>query len=94
MTKAAIISMTQTLALELGGAGVRVNAIAPGIVETKFASTLVNNAEIMKRFNDRAPLGRHGQPDEVAPLCVYLGSDESSFLTGQTIAIDGGWSST
>jgi NAD(P)-dependent dehydrogenase (short-subunit alcohol dehydrogenase family) len=92
MTKAAIISMTQTLALELGGAGVRINAIAPGIIETKFAATLVNSPEIMKRFTDRAPLGRHGQPDEIAPLVVYLASDESAFMTGQTIAIDGGWS--
>ena len=94
MTKAAVISMTQTLALELGGAGVRINAVAPGIVDTKFAAALVKNPEILKRFTDRAPLARHGLPDEIAPLCVYLGSDESSFMTGQTLAIDGGWSAT
>jgi NAD(P)-dependent dehydrogenase (short-subunit alcohol dehydrogenase family) len=94
MTKAAVISMTQTLALEVGRARVRVNAIAPGLVDTKFAATLVQNAEARSHFTERAPLGRHGQPDEIAPLCVYLASDESSFLTGQTIAIDAGWTAT
>jgi NAD(P)-dependent dehydrogenase (short-subunit alcohol dehydrogenase family) len=94
MTKAAVISMTKTLALELGRAGIRINAIAPGVVETKFAATLVNNPDILKQFTDRAPLGRHGQPDEIAGLAVYLASDESSFLTGQTLAIDAGWTAT
>ncbi len=94
MTKAAIISMTQTLAFELGGARVRVNAIAPGLVETRFASALTSNPELSKHFTDRAPLHRHGQPDEIAPLAVYLAADESSFMTGQTVAIDGGWTAT
>jgi NAD(P)-dependent dehydrogenase (short-subunit alcohol dehydrogenase family) len=94
MTKAAIISMTQTLALELGGAGVRINAVAPGLVETKFASTLVSNPEVVSRYTNRAPLGRVGQPDDIAPMCVYLASDESSFVSGQTFAVDGGWTAT
>jgi NAD(P)-dependent dehydrogenase (short-subunit alcohol dehydrogenase family) len=94
MTKAAINSMTQTLALELGRARVRVNSIAPGLVDTRFAATLVGNPEIAKHFTDRAPLGRHGEPDEIAPLAVYLASDESSFMTGQIIAIDAGWTAT
>jgi NAD(P)-dependent dehydrogenase (short-subunit alcohol dehydrogenase family) len=94
MTKAAIISMTQTLALELGRAGVRVNAVCPGLVDTKFAATLVQNEEARRHFTERAPLGRHAVPDEIAPLCVYLASEESSFLTGQAIAIDAGWTAT
>ena len=93
MSKAAVISMTQTLAVELGRAGVRVNAIAPGLVETRFAATLINNPEIAKYMNERAPLGRHAQPEEIAPLAVFLASDEASFVTGQTYVIDGGFTS-
>jgi NAD(P)-dependent dehydrogenase (short-subunit alcohol dehydrogenase family) len=86
-TKAAVISMTQTLANELGSSGIRVNAIAPGLVETKFASTLVNNPAILERVVARTPLGRHAQPPELAGAAVYLLSDLASFTTGTT---DGG----
>jgi NAD(P)-dependent dehydrogenase (short-subunit alcohol dehydrogenase family) len=91
MTKAALISMTRTLATELGGGGIRVNAIAPGLVETYFASALVNSPEMSRYFTDRTALGRHGQPDEIAPAAVFLASDESSYLTGQVLPIDGGF---
>ena len=87
MTKAAVISMTKTLAFELGGDGIRVNAIAPGIVETKFARVLLESEDIAKRMHERTPLGRHAQPEEIAGAAVYLASDESSFVTGAVLAV-------
>ncbi len=91
MSKAAIISMTQTLAVELGPSGIRVNAIAPGLIETKFAAALIGNADLLEKWNARTPLRRVGQPEEVASLALYLASDASSFVTGQTMVVDGGF---
>jgi NAD(P)-dependent dehydrogenase (short-subunit alcohol dehydrogenase family) len=89
-TKAAVISMTQTLAAELGGSAIRVNAIAPGLVETRFASALVGNPQILKQVVARTPLGRHAQPPELAGAAIYLLSDAASFTTGTTLVVDGG----
>ena len=91
MTKAAVISMTRTLAMELGAAGIRVNAIAPGLIETKFAQMLVDNASIRKTIIDRTATGRIGQPQDIAGGAVFLASDESDYLTGDVMVIDGGW---
>jgi NAD(P)-dependent dehydrogenase (short-subunit alcohol dehydrogenase family) len=90
MTKAAIVSMTQTLAQELGPAGIRVNAIAPGLVETRFAATLVGNETLRSHFVSRTALGRHAQPDEIAGAALYLASDASSYVTGHVLVVDGG----
>lgn len=90
MTKAALISMTRSLASELGSAGIRVNAIAPGLVETRFASALVEDPAMRKYFVDRTAVGRHGQPDEIAGAAVYLLSEAASYMTGQVMVIDGG----
>ena len=91
MTKAAVISMTKTLAVELGSAGIRVNAIAPGLVDTKFASALTTNPEIMKVVMDRTALKRVAQPLEIAGVALLLASDAGAYCTGETIVVDGGW---
>lgn len=90
ISKAAIISMTKVLAAELGPAGVRVNCVAPGLVETKFADILVNTPEIHDAILSQTPLRRHGQPDEIAAGVLYLAAPTSSFVTGQVLVIDGG----
>jgi NAD(P)-dependent dehydrogenase (short-subunit alcohol dehydrogenase family) len=89
-TKAAVISMTQTLAFELGGQNIRVNAIAPGLVETKFAAAIVGNPMLRDHVVNRTPLARHAQPAEIAGAVVYLLSDAASFTTGTVVVVDGG----
>ncbi len=93
-TKAAVISMTQTLAFELGGQNIRVNAIAPGLVETKFAAAIVGNPMLRDHVIKRTPLARHAQPVEISGAVVYLLSDAASFTTGTVVVVDGGMTST
>ncbi|GAC1364157.1 MAG: SDR family oxidoreductase [Polyangiales bacterium] len=91
MTKAAIVSMTQTLAIELAPMTVRVNAIAPGIIETKFAAALTSNPQISEVVLARAPIKRFGKPSELAGAALYLASDAASYVTGHTLVVDGGF---
>ena len=93
MTKAAVIAMTKTLAHELGGSGIRVNAIAPGLIDTNFASAIISHPVASKTYNTRCALGRPGQPHEIAGIATFLASDEASYATGQCFTIDGGYSS-
>jgi NAD(P)-dependent dehydrogenase (short-subunit alcohol dehydrogenase family) len=92
MTKAAMISMTQTLAFELGSSGIRVNAIAPGLIETRLAAAITSSPSLVERVNQRTALGRVGKPEEIAGAALFLASDAASFVTGQTLAVDGGFS--
>jgi 2-keto-3-deoxy-L-fuconate dehydrogenase len=97
VTKAAVIGLTRSIAADFVGQGVRCNAICPGTVATpslaeRMAALGGDPADVMKSFVDRQPMGRLGEPREIADLAVYLASDESSFTTGQIHVIDGGWS--
>ena len=90
ISKAADFQLVRNLAVEFGPSNVRVNAIAPGLVQTDFARYLWENPEILKATTEPAPLKRIGQPDEIAGAAVYLASRASSFMTGQALVVDGG----
>ena len=90
ITKAGVIAMTRAYAKELASANIRVNALVPGLTETKFASALIENEEIYSSVLQRIPMQRHAQPDEMAGAVLYLVSDMASFTTGTTIVCDGG----
>ena len=88
-TKAGVISLTKGFAKELGPE-IRVNCIAPGLIQTRLSAGLVDNKEKVAEFIKRYPLKRLGQPNDIAPAVVYLASDASSFMTGSVMVIDGG----
>ncbi len=90
VTKAAVISLTKTLAMELGRDNIQVNAIAPGLIQTKFAQVLWENERMMAQVLAKTPLGRIGQPIDIAGLALWLASPASNFTTGAVIVSDGG----
>ena len=90
ISKAADLQLARNLAVEWGKHNVRVNCIAPGLVRTDFARALWENPETLKAATARTPLGRIGEADEIAGAAVFLASKAGSFITGQTIVIDGG----
>lgn len=90
ITKAGVIAMTKAYAKELASKNIRVNAVLPGLTETKFAAVLIETKEIYETVLDRIPMRRHAQPSEMAGAVLYLASDASSYTTGTTIVCDGG----
>lgn len=90
ISKAADMQLARNLAHEFGPDNVRVNCIAPGLIRTDFARALWENPETLKRSTQGAPLRRIGEPDEIAGAAVFLAAPAGSFMTGQTIVIDGG----
>jgi NAD(P)-dependent dehydrogenase (short-subunit alcohol dehydrogenase family) len=90
ITKAGLISMTQAFAKELGGDNIRVNALLPGLTDTKFASAVTQNEELMKTVLPQIPLGRIAQPSEMSGMVLFLVSDAASYVTGSTFTVDGG----
>jgi 2-keto-3-deoxy-L-fuconate dehydrogenase len=95
-TKAAVIGLSKSIAIDFIGQGIRCNAICPGTVQSPSLDERISAQgdfkKIQAEFVARQPMGRLGRPEEIAALAVYLASDDSSFTTGQTHVIDGGWS--
>lgn len=92
ISKAGIIMLTRAMAVELGEFNIRVNAIAPGVVQTRFSQALWSNEQLMSQEMKHTPLRRIAQPEEVARVALFLASDASAYITGQTIVMDGGGS--
>ncbi|WP_292999434.1 SDR family oxidoreductase [Nevskia sp.] len=90
ITKAAVINLTQAFAKECAPWGVRCNAVLPGLTETKFASALTKNEQLLKQVLPQIPLNRVAQPAEIAPAILYLVSPAASYVTGTTLTVDGG----
>ena len=90
-SKGALNQFSKSIAVEYGGQGIRSNAICPGMIETEMTEELRSDKALMAEFLKGYPLGRFGKPEEVAQACLFLASDESAFITGATLPIDGGY---
>jgi NAD(P)-dependent dehydrogenase (short-subunit alcohol dehydrogenase family) len=91
LTKAAILSMTEGFAKELAPHGIRVNAVMPGLTDTKFAGALTQNEALLKQLLRMIPMGRVAQPREIAPMIAFLCTPAASYITGGSFAVDGGF---
>lgn len=87
-SKGALIAMTKSIAAEVASRGITANAIAPGFIETPMTDVLSD--ELKKKYLEQIPAGRFGKPDDIAATCVFLASDEASYINGQTIHVNGG----
>jgi NAD(P)-dependent dehydrogenase (short-subunit alcohol dehydrogenase family) len=91
LTKAAILSMTEGFAKELAPHKIRVNAVMPGLTDTKFAGALTQNDALLKQLLKMIPMGRMAQPGEIAPMIAFLCTPAASYITGTSFAVDGGF---
>jgi glucose 1-dehydrogenase len=90
VSKGGVNQLTKTMALSLAAYGIRVNAIGPGSIMTDMLAAVASDPAAQRRIMSRTPLGRIGDPSEVASIAAFLASDEASYMTGQTVYADGG----
>jgi NAD(P)-dependent dehydrogenase (short-subunit alcohol dehydrogenase family) len=91
ISKAAVIMLTKSMALELGPLGINVNAIAPGIIETEMTEEMLKDPKTIQGFLSKIPLGRTGKAEDIAGAALFLSSELSNYMTGETVVVDGGW---
>ncbi|ELY58714.1 SDR family NAD(P)-dependent oxidoreductase [Natronolimnohabitans innermongolicus] len=89
--KGGVVNFTQQVAVDYADQGVRVNSICPGFVETPMTKDLLEDERFYNYLEQKTPMDRHGQPEEIAPMAAFLASDDASFITGANIPVDGGW---
>jgi NAD(P)-dependent dehydrogenase (short-subunit alcohol dehydrogenase family) len=90
VSKGAVWTFIRSAAIDLGRYGIRVNGAAPGVVDTPLAAVVVHNVELAPQYLETMPLGRFGEPADIAKCVLFLASDGASYITGQTIVLDGG----
>jgi meso-butanediol dehydrogenase / (S,S)-butanediol dehydrogenase / diacetyl reductase len=91
VSKGALNQFSRSIAVEYGSYGIRSNSICPGLIETDMTAELMNDASLMQEWSKEYPIGRFGKPEDVASACLFLASDESSFITGTVLPVDGGF---
>ena len=91
VSKGALNQFSRSIAVEYGSYGIRSNSICPGLIETDMTADLMSNASLMQEWSKEYPIGRFGKPEDVASACLFLASDESSFITGTVLPVDGGF---
>ena len=90
-SKGGIVAMAEAMSLELAPLGIRVNTIAPGAIDTPMAASVKSDAKTFEGFMAKVPLHRMGKPEEISNVVLFLASDESSYMTGSVVVVDGGW---
>jgi NAD(P)-dependent dehydrogenase (short-subunit alcohol dehydrogenase family) len=91
VSKGALNQFSRSIAVEYGSYGIRSNSICPGLIETDMTAELMKDASLMQEWSKEYPIGRFGKPEDVASACLFLASDESSFITGTELPVDGGF---
>jgi NAD(P)-dependent dehydrogenase (short-subunit alcohol dehydrogenase family) len=89
--KGGVISLTKEMALEYASKKININCVAPGVIKTSMTKEMLNNSEVKENLSKSTPYPRLGEPEDIAYAALYLASDESDFVTGETLVVDGGW---